>query len=250
MHHPNLESRTPSTDYLQKMRRRTLLLAALAILVALGCARLGMWQLDRHGHRQAYNAQVGGQRDASAIELASARADSVERYRRASAQGVFDFANELVLANRTRNGSPGVHLITPLVLGDGRVVLVNRGWVYSPDATRVDQVRWREADTVSVSGYVEEMNGAPAAQPAQLVPGVWQRLDPERLNDALPYRVGTTYLVATEVTPTEGETPARLGLPAMEQGPHLSYAFQWFAFGAIALIGGGILVAQDLRRRR
>ena len=43
-------------------------------------------------------------------------------------------------------------------------------------------------------------------------------------------------------------TPVRLGLPAMDDGPHLNYAIQWFTFAVVALVGVGTLIAQDIKR--
>jgi surfeit locus 1 family protein len=56
----------------------------------------------------------------------------------------------------------------------------------------------------------------------------------------LPYPVSPLYLVATDADTTKPvvERVVRLPPPALDEGPHLSYAIQWFAFAAIALIGG------------
>ena len=40
--------------------------------------------------------------------------------------------------------------------------------------------------------------------------------------------------------------PARLKLPVPDEGPHKSYALQWFAFAVIAVVGG---VALTIRTR-
>ena len=49
------------------------------------------------------------------------------------------------MTGRTRSGSPGVHILTPLRIPESdTALLVNRGWVYSPDARTVDLTRWRE----------------------------------------------------------------------------------------------------------
>jgi cytochrome oxidase assembly protein ShyY1 len=37
-------------------------------------------------------------------------------------------------------------------------------------------------------------------------------------------------------------TPARVAPPALDDGPHLSYAIQWFSFAAIALVGSYVVV--------
>jgi cytochrome oxidase assembly protein ShyY1 len=62
----------------------------------------------------------------------------------------------------------------------------------------------------------------------------------------LPYPVSRLYLVATEQDTTRpvGQRVARLRLPALDEGPHLSYALQWFAFAAIALIGGAAVAVR------
>ena len=37
---------------------------------------------------------------------------------------------------------------------------------------------------------------------------------------------------------------ARLTIPALDEGPHLNYAIQWFGFAAVALVGAGFVVRQ------
>lgn len=233
------------------MTRRNIVAGILAVVVALVCMRLGLWQLERHELRRTHNEQVAERRQAEPVPLELVRGDSAARYRRVEAKGVFDYEHEIVVANRTQRGSPGVHVITPLMLGgDERAILVNRGWVYSPDAARVALASWREADTVEVSGYLEQL-GAPAGGtvPAELAPRIWYRLDSAALAAVFPYDLEAAQLVAAEVRPDAGGAPARVGMPELQQGPHLSYAFQWFAFGAIALIGVAALIRHDVRRR-
>ena len=44
--------------------------------------------------------------------------------------------------------------------------------------------------------------------------------------------------LATVVTEAQSDsTPARLGSPALDDGPHVSYAIQWFAFAIISIVG-------------
>jgi len=37
---------------------------------------------------------------------------------------------------------------------------------------------------------------------------------------------------------------ARLTVPPLDEGPHLSYAIQWFAFATVALVGAGFVIRQ------
>ncbi|HET9013541.1 MAG TPA: SURF1 family protein, partial [Gemmatimonadaceae bacterium] len=138
------------------MSRRTALFCALALIAAAVFVRLGLWQVARLRERQAHNRVVIEQQRNALVPLSSLPRDSSARYRGASVDGRLDYDHELVLASRTHNGSPGVELITPMRLpGTDTAVLVNRGWVYSPDGGTVDRARWREADSAHVEGYVE-----------------------------------------------------------------------------------------------
>src|SRR5690242_16460585 len=84
-------------------------------------------------------------------------ADSL-RYRRARVSGIPDYAHEALLVQRTREGSPGVYLVTPVLTpGSDSATIVVRGWIYAPDGVRADPARWREGDSLTVSGWLEEL---------------------------------------------------------------------------------------------
>lgn len=203
----------------------------LAAIVAVGCVGLGLWQLDRLDQRRARNAAIEASFQAPAIpaESAATSPGSAQRFRRVIAAGRWSYGRESVIPARTRNGSPGVHIATPMTLSDGRTeILVNRGWVYSPDARSVDLAQWHEGERGEVVGYVD-------ALPRSL----------RAANDAL-------YVVALADTSAaaEADRPARLSPPPFDnEGWHFFYAVQWFSFAAIALIGTPLLVRAQRRRR-
>ncbi|HEX9728799.1 MAG TPA: SURF1 family protein [Gemmatimonadales bacterium] len=210
----------------------------LGVVVAAGCARLGVWQLDRLGQRRSLNAVWETHRAAPVLALHDSlaglptTADSL-RHRRATARGVADYEEEIIVPLRTRRGAPGVYLLTPLDLANGRRVLVNRGWVYSPDGRAVDRARFREEDTLSVSGVLVQLD--------RMVGFV----GPDSAHG--PARLMPVMLVRSDHPPDapEGLLPAEL--PVLDNGPHLSYAIQWFAFATIALVGGVILLLKQPR---
>jgi surfeit locus 1 family protein len=76
-----------------------------------------------------------------------------------------------------------------------------------------------------------------------------RQLDQVSISSLIPYPVSRLYLVATQQDTTipVSQRVARLTPPPLDEGPHLSYAIQWFSFAAIALIGGA---AVALRARR
>ena len=246
------------------MPRRLLVFLTLAVAAAAICARLGIWQLSRLAERRARNAAVARRFTAAPAAYAALPADSAARhYRRVVVRGRPDYAREFVLANRTRDGSPGVHIVTPVRVAPGAggpggdtLLLVNRGWVYAPDGTTANLARWREGDTLAVTGYVElpsRRDGSARLGSGARAYRAYRFLDPAVAAADAGAPVSRDYVVA-EPGPGEDpehpplDRPVRVPPPALDEGPHQSYAIQWFCFAAIAL-GGAAAFARAERRR-
>ena len=240
------------------MKRRNVIAAIFAVITALIFSRLGVWQLQRLGERRTRNVALASRLHTPALPLAELPADSAgAHWRRAIATGSYDFDHQIVLSGRTHDGSPGVQIVTPLhPEGGDPAVLVNRGWVYSPDAATVDLAKWDEPPHVTVSGYVEDfVHGGRGVARLPSHTNAWTRLDADELRAAFPFPIAPYYVVALDTlvaSRTAHElptvTPVRLELPLMDDGPHMGYAVQWFTFAAVALVGVGTLIAQDIRR--
>ena len=167
------------------MHRRYLLLAIISVLLALGCFRLSKWQMDRLAQRRARNALLAERQAAAPAALAAIPTDTAQgHYRRVTVQGVFDYDRELALALRSRDGSPGVYLLTPLRLADGSTVLTNRGWVYAPDGMDVDFARWRDDDSVAVEGFLDTYVEPRGRVTLEGRPQLVRRLVRDRLEEA------------------------------------------------------------------
>jgi surfeit locus 1 family protein len=228
-----------------------MLFCAIALCAAALFSRLGFWQIGRLHERQARNAAIAAQLRSAPRPLSSLPRDTAEaHYRPASVNGRFDYEHEIVLTGRTRQGSPGVELLTPVrVPGSDTAVLVNRGWVYSPNASRVDRARWREGDSATVTGFVEVYAPDAGATSSTTDPRIVRRVSRTEIAPKLPYPVAPFYLVATGGTDTSGH-PGRREMPALDEGSHRTYAFQWFAFAVIALAGAGAVVARERQTHR
>jgi surfeit locus 1 family protein len=207
----------------------------LAVVLAFVFVRLGFWQLDRLSQRRARNATVASRLDEPARPFEQLP-DSAS-FSRVSLAGTPDYSNEIVLTGRSRNGSPGVYILTPVRRpSTDTAVVVLRGWVYAPDAATVDLSRWRESRT-AFQGYVVAL--PPSAQ-ARIAGGRKLRaLSSGGVRGLLPYPASSRYVVSRD-SASDG-TPARLEMPALDSGPHLSYAIQWFSFAAIAIVGAAIV---------
>ncbi|HJU64028.1 MAG TPA: SURF1 family protein [Gemmatimonadaceae bacterium] len=229
---------------------RSWIACLIALVVAGVCVRLGLWQLDRLEQRRERNALIVAQMRKAPVVVGALPDDTSRlRYRRVLVSGTFDFEHQLVLAGRTHQGSPGVHILTPLRLASG-AVLVNRGWVYSPDAASVDLTRWGEPEDVSLEGYAEPLGVLLGHAARAGDSGPVHALDTAMVANAIPYRVDAFYVVATSPSAAGEKGPVRLAVPALDEGPHRGYAIQWFSFAAIALVGVPLLLRHDARRRR
>lgn len=225
-------------------RRLVAIFVTLAVLSAALFLRLGMWQVGRLRERQAFNAVVRGRLDSAQADFARLPRDPQQaRFRRVRVRGTWDRAHELVLAGRSRDGSPGVHLLTPLrIAGSDTALLVNRGWVYAPDgATIPDPGRWQaRGDTVALDGFIVQLPPPlPRARSAGTPPRVYW-IERPAIERWAGYPLHAMQLVQGAQpgdSVSRDSTPVRVAVPSLDEGPHRGYAFQWFAFAVIALVG-------------
>ncbi len=220
---------------MMRLQRRDWAGLVFALVVAAVCVRLGVWQLDRLRQRRAWNAAARAARERPSLGVAGGAltADSV-RDRQLRARGIYDYAHERLWHGRSYEGIPGVDLITPLRLADGGAVLVDRGWAPSPDGYHVDEGAYREADSADVLGL------------GMSAPRARGDVDPARLKDSVPYRL-LPFVIQQLPPSTALNRPLPPGLirwpaPELSDGPHLSYAVQWFSFAIIIVVGSVALL--------
>jgi cytochrome oxidase assembly protein ShyY1 len=222
-----------------------LLVLALAVVFV----RLGLWQLDRLDERRMENAVGESRLDAApvdAVELLAADADLVAlKHRRVTATGEFDPAHEVLIRSQVYRGNAGFHLLTPLRLEDDEAILVNRGWVpLGFDQVPVGQAP-PPAGVVTVEGWLNTTQTRPALGPEDPEGrlAVMSRVDLHRIGAQLPYPVVGVYLVEMG---ERSDPPIPVDPPDFaDEGPHLAYTIQWFAFAVIGVVGYYFL----LRRR-
>jgi surfeit locus 1 family protein len=223
---------------------RKWILSVVAISLAIIFILLGCWQIRRLWARQKANDFLAARRLAPEVELDSLPADTAAaHFRRVHVKGGYDHAQQIIYTLRGRNGSPGVNLLTPLLRNGKKIaVLINRGWVYSPDGTTIDPQPWREADTLDGHGFVETFpTQGPFDPPNPVRPRSFRRLDRTALVRVFPYPIANYYVVLTDSS-TSPSAPPRVEQAPLDEGPHRMYAIQWFSFAAISIIGLGIFL--------
>ena len=218
------------------------LLFGLCLLLATGCIGLGVWQLGRLSSRRMANRSALAERDLPLLELGRA-GQSLPANRRVRATGAPDESHEFLLRGRVVQGVPAIMVVTPLRPDEGdTALLVNRGYVPSPDAVDPGSATWSEAGRRQFTGvllpFPDQHDGTPLVHRDR---ETWQRLDLSAMRARVPYPLAPVYLVAEPDSGTVDHTvrggvyPFRAEPPPLDEGPHLMYAVQWFGIAAAVL---------------
>jgi surfeit locus 1 family protein len=228
------------------------LLAAIALAILLG---LGFWQLDRLAWKEALIARVEARTKAPAVPLPpesewrKLNFDDDE-YRRVTVTGRFHHDKEahvytVVSEKRGRFAGPGYWVMTPLELGDGSFVIVNRGFVPLDRRDAATRREGQVAGTVSVTGLLRMSEDAgwfaPANDPAK---NAWYRRAAAEIAKARGLVRTAPFTVDADATPNPGGLPQGGDTRVVFTNNHLQYAITWFGI-ALALVGVFIAFARQ-----
>lgn len=241
------------------MSRQWVILTLISLLLIPTMIRLGIWQMHRYEMRTARNQLVSDALSAKPlpVEGLTSPGHTVtgrERYRTVTATGTFDTADQVVVRRRVNeDGEVGFHVLTPFTLTDGRVVLVNRGWIPATGAqTAFPKVPAPPAGKVTVSGRLmpDETTAASGIKnlkdlPARQVMLINSKEQAERLHT----RVLGGYIEQT-APKAKGGSPEQISDPGSEDAPlNYAYMIQWWLFAAAVPVGWWILVRRERRDR-
>ena len=160
--------------------------------------------------------------------------------------------DEVLVRGRTLDGASGAWVLTPLVLSDGRAVLVNRGFVTGGGDVALPSGAEAPAGRAEVAGLL--VAGQTKGRFGPTDPGEGRlatlaRADIGRVAAQVDYPVLPLILQLRTANPTPTEPPYPLPDPERSEGPHLGYALQWFLFTGVALVGYPLLIRRSARQR-
>lgn len=222
---------------------------------ALLCVRLGFWQLGRLAMKRSLNDTMAERLAEPPVRFSGSLplADSFQG-RRVEASGRYDESRQVLLSGLMREGEPGVHVLTPLLLAEGRAVLVDRGWLPAQDGVTARPQSVPEPGPRSVVGVAEPLaEGFPT--PAWRVLStdgavVWSvhALGRDSLRTHFPYPVAGFTL---RQLPAAGlsQRPIRTAPEPIGTTMHLSYAIQWFLFAAAFVAGALFTLSRSASAR-
>jgi cytochrome oxidase assembly protein ShyY1 len=217
---------------------------------------LGFWQLRRLHGREAHNRQVRSRITAPITTpdaaLGSGAGDAA--YRRVRVTGTWASGTTTLVRSRSLDSQSGDDVLTTLDV-DGKGLVVLRGFAPVGGgglATMLSAVR-PSAGQVTVTGVLlpaEQRGAFGPRDPATGHLDVVNRVDIPRLQRQQSLPLAPVYLLLTSSRPAEKDFIRAVPLPPLNNGPHLSYAIQWFIFATIGAIGWPLLLRRTARSER
>jgi surfeit locus 1 family protein len=231
----NFQTRARSFSPTWPLTVATVLLCALFI-------RLGFWQWGRGNDRQAQWDEFSRGAD-KVLALDSRGIGEVPRFQRLGVAGRYDGEHQFLLDNRTYAGRAGYEVLTPLVRPNGRVLLVDRGWVpFSGSRKQLPDIACRcdPTTTVTVMGRSDELPtpGLASGRAPPPADGIWPKVTSyptmSELSTAMARALEPRIVL---LDPREPNGYVRdWHPPGMQPVRHWSYAIQWWAFAVVAII--------------
>lgn len=226
----------------------------LAIVFAIVCIGLSKWQVDRTNETRAANQLVDSNyhntpRAVDDVLPALTSYRSGQEWTQVTLTGTYLMSDQLLVRNRPLNGQPGFEVLTPLLLDNGSVFVVDRGYVpIGNKQDKPDSVPSPRSGTVTVVVHLKAgepiLDGRTAGSgeiATVHLPTVAKLVDK-------PTYTAAYGLMASE-KPASATRPTAMPKPELDEGLHISYAIQWVIFAIIAFFGLGYAIRQEYRLR-
>lgn len=211
---------------------------------------LGTWQLQRAQVKEQMLAERRAASKAEAVDLSRAAKPQRLYGERVVASGRYLGTRQLLLDNQVWEGRAGYRVWTPLKLPDGRLVLVDRGWIpmgsdrahpprpKSPTGQR--QVHGLLRNWPEPGMRLEDADACAERD--------WPRVlnYPRYTQVACQYRASVVDGLLLLEEDADGGFPRDWGDVGLPPTRHIGYAVQWFALAAAVLV---IFVVVNVRRR-
>jgi len=209
---------------------------------------LSLWQFHRLDARKTFNSEVKERSSLSIVDVSTLDTSdplSVE-WRPAGVKGTYLADEQVLILNRSQGGIAGMNVLTPLLLADGRAIIINRGFIAlsatppSAPTGPVEVVGTLRASEERTTGQATEASGELTE---------FFRLDINRLQQQIDPELIPVALVAERSQPADSSVLAPISPPELSEGPHLSYAIQWLIFSTAVIVGWVLAVRKSIANR-
>jgi surfeit locus 1 family protein len=200
---------------------------------------LGVWQLERLQWKLALIAEMNAHLHATPLSLDEILELSPNdaQYRRVALSGRFDNDDEAYVFTTADNGAPAYHVVTPLLLDDGRVMLIDRGAIppeLKEKALRKAGLLHGEQQVVGVWRTPDPPG--PFTPRPDAAHRVWYSRDVAGIARADALKPAARALVEADATPVPGGWPRGGQTVVSLPNDHLQYAITWFLLAAALVV--------------
>jgi cytochrome oxidase assembly protein ShyY1 len=220
----------------------------LCILGVILMVYLSLWQFHRLDDRKAFNREVTERSSLSVVDVSTLDISdpAAVQWRPAGAKGTYLPDEQVLIVNRSQGGVAGMNVLTPLLLDDGRAIIVNRGFIAlnaTPPAAPSGEVK--------VVGLLRSTEGRTTGQAREASGELTEffRLDIARLQEQIEPELLNVALVAEVSEPADSTTLRPVSSPELSEGSHLSYAIQWLIFATAVIVGWILAVRKSISNR-
>jgi surfeit locus 1 family protein len=231
---------------LSTLREKRLIWPGIATLLGVAfLIALGTWQMQRLAWKQSLMGSIAERVHAKPVALAVAEERAAEggdvEYTRVVAEGELVNDREIHLYALDENGGPGFHVITPLKLADGSLVLVNRGFVPNDLKDPARRSAGQLSGAARVTGLLRHGDQQGMFIPANDASrNIWYWRDTTAMATAAAGPGGPrvhSFIIDQEAEPAPPGGWPKGGVTRLTlSNRHLEYALTWYGL-AVALVG-------------
>ena len=199
---------------------------------------LGTWQLERLKWKNELMAQYEAGQEQKPLMLDSLPSDTLadNAYRQVVFNGTYLHDKEIHLGGRRWHGKTGYQILTPMRMSDGRVFLVNRGWI----PFELKEQEKRQDSLPETGGHTAIIRIPKAAQlftpenhPEK---NFWFTVDFPAIAEETGVRAEPIMLEVVEAEPDINQFPIPSDGVRVFRNDHLGYAVTWYLLALAALI--------------
>jgi len=227
----------------------------IAIAFAVACVFLSNWQFERNESRAADIALVEQNYDATPVPLhdlipATGQFDPDDEWRPVLLRGEYLTDEQVLVRNRPHGGTSAFEVLVPFRDADGRILIVDRGWVPPGEGTAPYAVPSPPTGTTEVVVRVrpgEQLPRSGRSAPEGQVPTI--HLPTVAAGIAGDVITGA-YGQLVEENPAPADGLGAFDAPGEDPGPHLSYAIQWILFGVMGFVFIFYMIRTEIQKIR
>lgn len=212
---------------------------------------LAPWQLNKDAQIVERNHLIEEAYDADpqpVTEVFSDDGSLHKEWERVELTGHYLPEDEVLLRLRPVESAPGFQSLVPFETESGETFLVNRGWMPTDEGNSVPHIAPAPQGKVTIVAMAryDERKHTSAPIEEQGYTQVYS-INTEQIAELVDVPLAHDYLQLSPEQP--GELHA-LPVPKLDRGNHLSYGYQWIAFGVMAPLGFAYFVWSEIRERR